>query len=143
MHRTEHGHGSGDMDRGGDIRIGELSGRAVHGHRRPHPPLPPAPAGHLRPDPQPASERTGDEVNTGDIVKGYEIDEGEYIVVDPEELDDIAPGRSQTIDISDFIDLGQIEPVYFDRTYYLAEPPTTTSAACGSCLPAASTRPRP
>ncbi|MFE9115697.1 Ku protein [Streptomyces collinus] len=66
------------------------------------------------------NERTGDEVNTSDIVKGYEVGEGEYVIVEPEELDEIAPGRSQTIDITDFVDLEEIEPVYFDRTYYLA-----------------------
>ncbi|GAA2767631.1 Ku protein [Streptomyces paradoxus] len=66
------------------------------------------------------NERTGDEVGTGDIVKGYEVGEGEYVLVEPEELDEIAPGRSQTIDITDFVDLEEIEPVYFDRTYYLA-----------------------
>ncbi|MFF8012921.1 Ku protein [Streptomyces sp. NPDC007929] len=66
------------------------------------------------------NERTGDEVGTGDIVKGYEVGEGEYVLVEPEELDEIAPGRSQTIDITDFVDLEEIEPVYFARTYYLA-----------------------
>ncbi|WP_225840108.1 Ku protein [Streptomyces sp. NK08204] len=66
------------------------------------------------------NERTGDEVDTSDIVKGFEVDEGQYIVVEPEELDEIAPGRSQTIDISDFVDLDRIEPVYFDRPYYIA-----------------------
>ncbi|MEU0220192.1 Ku protein [Streptomyces sp. NPDC006265] len=66
------------------------------------------------------NERTGDEVNTGDIVKGYEVGEREYVIVEPEELDEIAPGRSQAIDITDFVDLEAIEPVYFDRTYYLA-----------------------
>ncbi|KOV77347.1 MULTISPECIES: Ku protein [unclassified Streptomyces] len=66
------------------------------------------------------NERTGDEVDTSDIVKGYELDEGQYVVVEPDELDEIAPGRSQTIDITDFVDLDRIEPVYFDRTYYIA-----------------------
>ncbi|WP_436849439.1 Ku protein [Streptomyces massasporeus] len=66
------------------------------------------------------NKRTGQEVGTGDIVKGYEVGEGEYVLVEPEELDEIAPGRSQTIDITDFVDLAEIEPVYFDRTYYLA-----------------------
>ncbi|MFC9283677.1 Ku protein [Streptomyces collinus] len=66
------------------------------------------------------NERTGDEVGTGDIVKGFPVGEGEYVVVEPDELDEIAPGRSQTIDISDFVELGAIEPVYFDRTYYVA-----------------------
>ncbi|MFI0999430.1 Ku protein [Streptomyces galbus] len=66
------------------------------------------------------NERTGDEVDSKDIVKGYEIDDGQYVVVEPDELDEIAPGRSKTIDISDFVDLDRIEPVYFDRTYYIA-----------------------
>ncbi|MGW3018656.1 non-homologous end joining protein Ku [Streptomyces longwoodensis] len=66
------------------------------------------------------NERTGDEVDFKDIVKGYEVDDGQYVVVEPDELDEIAPGRSKTIDISDFVDLDRIEPVYFDRTYYIA-----------------------
>ncbi|MDT0485252.1 non-homologous end joining protein Ku [Streptomyces doebereineriae] len=66
------------------------------------------------------NERTGDEVDSDDIIKGFEVGEGEYVIVEPDELDEIAPGRSQTIDISDFVDLDAIEPVYFDRTYYLA-----------------------
>ncbi|MFJ8273789.1 Ku protein [Streptomyces sp. NPDC094154] len=66
------------------------------------------------------NERTGREVPSENIVKGYELAEGEYIVVEPDELDQIAPGRSQTIDITDFVDLSDIEPVYFDRTYYVA-----------------------
>lgn len=66
------------------------------------------------------NERTGKEVDAADIVKGYEAGEGEYVVVEPEELDEIAPGRSRTLEITDFVDLDRIEPVYFGRTYYLA-----------------------
>src|SRR2546422_912285 len=66
------------------------------------------------------NERTGREVPSENIVKGYEFAGGEYIVVEPDELDQIAPGRSQAIDITDFVDLADIEPVYFDRTYYVA-----------------------
>ncbi|MFJ6070624.1 Ku protein [Streptomyces sp. NPDC093065] len=66
------------------------------------------------------NERTGKEVGPDDIVKGYEVSEGEYVVVEPEELDEIAPGRSRTLDITDFVDLDRIEPAYFGRTYYLA-----------------------
>ncbi|MEV7452323.1 Ku protein [Streptomyces nigra] len=66
------------------------------------------------------NERTGEEVSPDDIVKGFEIADGEYVVIEPEELDAIAPGRSRTIEISDFVDLDEIEPVYFARTYYLA-----------------------
>ncbi|MFD5216364.1 non-homologous end joining protein Ku [Streptomyces tendae] len=66
------------------------------------------------------NERTGKEVDADDIVKGYEVSDGEYVVVEPGELDEIAPGRSRTLEITDFVDLDRIEPVYFGRTYYLA-----------------------
>ncbi|MFI1753047.1 Ku protein [Streptomyces sp. NPDC020571] len=66
------------------------------------------------------NERTGKEVAADDIVKGYEVGEGEYVVVEPGELDEIAPGRSRTLEITDFVDLDRIEPVYFGRTYYIA-----------------------
>ncbi|MGW0732336.1 non-homologous end joining protein Ku [Streptomyces sp. NPDC002851] len=65
------------------------------------------------------NERTGKEVAAEDIVKGLETD-GEYIVVEPEELDEIAPGRSKALEISGFVDLDEVDPIYFDRTYWLA-----------------------
>ncbi|MFC5213769.1 Ku protein [Streptomyces coerulescens] len=65
------------------------------------------------------NERTGKEVASKDIVKAYEAADGEYVVVEPDELDEIAPGRSKTIDVSDFVDLSDIEPAYFNRTYYV------------------------
>ncbi|MCC5474816.1 non-homologous end joining protein Ku [Streptomyces barringtoniae] len=65
------------------------------------------------------NERTGKEVDTDKIVKGYEMDEGEYVVVEPEELEEIAPGRSKVIDLAGFVGLHQVEPVYFARTYYV------------------------
>ncbi|GHH65932.1 non-homologous end joining protein Ku [Kitasatospora indigofera] len=65
------------------------------------------------------NERTGEEVAFGDIVKGFETAEGEYVVVEPEELDQISPGRSKTIEITGFVDLDQVKPIFFDKTYYL------------------------
>lgn len=65
------------------------------------------------------NERTGNEVNYSDIVKGREVD-GVLVTVDQQELADIAPGRSQTIDITSFVDLDEIDPVYFQKTYWLA-----------------------
>ncbi|WP_369780644.1 Ku protein [Streptomyces sp. R33] len=64
------------------------------------------------------NERTGDEVNLGDIVKGYDTGE-EYVLVEPKELDDIAPGRSRSLEIAGFVDLDEVEPIFFDKTYYL------------------------
>ncbi len=66
------------------------------------------------------NERTGKQVDYQDIVKGYDLGDGEYVVVEPEELDEIAPGKSQVIEVSGFADLEEVEPAYFDRTYYLA-----------------------
>ncbi|MGW4567314.1 non-homologous end joining protein Ku [Streptomyces sp. NPDC004561] len=65
------------------------------------------------------NERTGKEVDTDRIVKGYEFGDGEYVIVEPEELEEIAPGRSKVIDMAGFVDLHQVEPVYFGRTYYV------------------------
>ncbi|WBP92025.1 non-homologous end joining protein Ku [Kitasatospora cathayae] len=65
------------------------------------------------------NERTGKEVEYADIVKGYEVTEGEYVIVEPDELDQISPGRSRTIDIAGFVDLADVDPIFFDRTYYL------------------------
>ncbi len=64
------------------------------------------------------NERTGEDVPLSDIVKGYDIGD-EYVVVEPDELDEIAPGRSKKLEISGFVDLGEIDPVYYDKTYYV------------------------
>ena len=66
------------------------------------------------------NERTGKEVAYSDIVKGADLGGGEYVILEPDELDAIAPGRSRTIDISAFVDLDQIDPIYFQKTYWLS-----------------------
>ncbi|MTD58814.1 non-homologous end joining protein Ku [Amycolatopsis pithecellobii] len=66
------------------------------------------------------NERTGKEVGLDDIVKGYDLGEGEYVLVEQQELDDIAPGRSRSIDIEAFVELDDIDPVYFQKSYWLA-----------------------
>jgi DNA end-binding protein Ku len=66
------------------------------------------------------NERTGDEVPYPDVVKGYDLGGGEYVILTPEEIRSVAPGRSKTIDVSAFVDLAEIDPVYFDRPYYIA-----------------------
>jgi DNA end-binding protein Ku len=69
---------------------------------------------------QRVNERTGKEVAYEDIVKGREVGGGEYVVVEPKELEAVAPGRSRTLDISTFVDLDDIDPIYFQKTYWLA-----------------------
>lgn len=61
-----------------------------------------------------------EEVAFEHIVKGYELPDGNYVVVKPEELDAIDPKGNQTVTIEEFVDLDEIDPIYFDNTYYLA-----------------------
>jgi DNA end-binding protein Ku len=63
---------------------------------------------------------TGDEVAFEDIVKGYELTKESYVIVTPDELDALDPERTRTIDIEDFVDQAEIDPVYYDHPYYLA-----------------------
>jgi len=65
-------------------------------------------------------EQTGDEVAYGDIVKGYDLGGGEYVILTPEELASVAPGPSRTIEVTDFVELSDIDPIYFDKPYFLA-----------------------
>jgi len=66
------------------------------------------------------SEKTGKEVDYDDIVKGYEVEKGHYVMVEPEELKEFAPRATRTIDIEDFVSLDEIDPIFYDATYYLA-----------------------
>lgn len=59
------------------------------------------------------------EVPMRDIVKAYEVTKGEYVKVEAEELEAVQPGRSHTIEVEDFVDLDEIDPVYFRRSYYV------------------------
>jgi DNA end-binding protein Ku len=60
------------------------------------------------------------EVPYDEIVKGYELSSDEYVIIDPDELSSLDPVATQTIDISDFVDLDQIDPIYFERAYYVS-----------------------
>jgi DNA end-binding protein Ku len=66
------------------------------------------------------SEKTGKEVAYEDIVKGYEVEKGHYVMVEPEELAEFNPRATRTIDIEDFVALDEIDPIYYDNTYFLA-----------------------
>jgi DNA end-binding protein Ku len=69
---------------------------------------------------QRVNERTGKEVDYADIVRGHEVDDGDYVIVEPDELAAIAPGRSRSIEVSTFVELADIDPIYFQKTYWLA-----------------------
>jgi DNA end-binding protein Ku len=62
----------------------------------------------------------GEEVPYEQIVKGYEIGPDRYVTITPEELESLEPQKTRTIDIEDFVDLEQIDPIYYDHPYYLA-----------------------
>jgi DNA end-binding protein Ku len=62
---------------------------------------------------------TGEEVPYEQIVKGFELTKDRYVIITPDELDALDPERTRTIDIEDFVDLEDIDPVYYDHPYYL------------------------
>jgi DNA end-binding protein Ku len=61
----------------------------------------------------------GEEVPWDDIVKGYEISPDRYVMVSSEELEALDPKKTRTIDIEEFVDLSDIDPLYYDHPYYL------------------------
>src|SRR4051812_18015565 len=61
----------------------------------------------------------GEEVAYEHIVKGYEITPDQYVIVEPGELEAIEPRKTKTIDIEDFVDLEEIDPLFYDHPYYL------------------------
>ena len=65
------------------------------------------------------SAADGEEVPYEEIVKGYEIGPDQYVIVDPEELAALDPKATQSIDIEEFVDLDQIDPIYYEHPYYL------------------------
>jgi DNA end-binding protein Ku len=61
-----------------------------------------------------------EEVPFQDIVKGYEIAPERYVVIEPGELDALEPKKTKTIEIEEFVELSQIDPIFYDHPYYLA-----------------------
>jgi DNA end-binding protein Ku len=68
---------------------------------------------------QRVNERTGKEVDYEDIVRGADVGNGKYVMIESGELDAVAPGRSRSLDIHTFVDLDEIDPIYFQKSYYL------------------------
>lgn len=74
---------------------------------------------HVRLQRKMVCPKDGKEVHNEHVVKGYEISPGQYVVVKESELEAAAPRKSKTIEIEDFVALDEIDPVYFDRPYYI------------------------
>jgi len=67
----------------------------------------------------------GEEVPYDEIVKGYELASGEYVTLTDDEIGSLDPEAQRTIDIEEFVDLADIDPVYYDAAYYLVPDATT------------------
>jgi DNA end-binding protein Ku len=65
------------------------------------------------------SDATGEEVPPDKIKRGYEISKGRYVMIEPDELDVLRPKGSHAIEIEEFVDLDEIDPLYFEQPYYL------------------------
>ena len=63
---------------------------------------------------------SGEEIPYERIIKGYEIGPDRYVTISPEELEALEPQKTRTIDIEDFVDLEEIDPIFYDHPYYLA-----------------------
>src|SRR5919106_4063282 len=65
------------------------------------------------------AEDDGEEVPYEKIVKGYEITPDQYVILTRDELEEIDPKKTRAIEIKDFVDLDDIDPIYFEHPYYL------------------------
>jgi DNA end-binding protein Ku len=75
------------------------------------------------------SEKSGKEVSWENVVKGYEVTKGHFVTVGKEELESVEPEATHTIDIEDFVTLDDIDPIYYEHTYYLAPAGSDTGPA--------------
>lgn len=74
----------------------------------------------------------GEELAWEELVRGFEVSQDEFVVLDPEEIDAAKPDSSTTIDIGDFVEATEIDPVYFEKSYFLE--PTDVGAKPFSLL---------
>ena len=65
------------------------------------------------------SEKSGREIDYKNIEKGYETSRGKYVMLTADELASVEPGKSRTIDIEDFVELAEIDPIYFEKPYFV------------------------
>lgn len=70
--------------------------------------------------PSEPAEEVEHEIAFADLKRGYAIDDGRLVMLDPDDIEAVRPERSRTIEIEDFVDLAEIDPVYFEKSYHLA-----------------------
>ena len=69
---------------------------------------------------QQISEASGDPVERDDVELGYEIGKGRYVTFEQDELEELRPASTRAIEVTDFVPLEQIDPVFYEHTYWLA-----------------------
>ncbi len=74
---------------------------------------------HSRVSMKRTNAQTGEEIPYERIVKGFEISPDHYVIIDPGEMEALDPKKTKTIDIEGFVELDQVDPIYFDHPYYL------------------------
>lgn len=77
------------------------------------------------------AKATGEKVDKGDIALGYEVEPGRYVTFDPEEVAALRPRSTRTVEISDFVDLAAIDPIYYEKTYWLVPAEEAAEKAYG------------
>jgi DNA end-binding protein Ku len=65
------------------------------------------------------SSKTGRKLDADDIERGYEVTKGKYVVVEDAEFEELRPRSTRTIDVTDFVELATIDPIYYENTYWL------------------------
>jgi len=88
------------------------------------------------------SEKTGREVKPDDIRMGFEVGKGTYVTFDKDELAELKPESTRAIEITDFVDLDEIDPIYYERTYWLAPDGDAAKKAYGLLVAAMTDRNR-
>jgi len=88
------------------------------------------------------SEKTGKEVDADDIEMGFEVKKGRYVTFDKDELKALKPASTRAIEVTDFVALDDIDPIYYDRTYWLVPDGDQAKAAYQLLLAAMEERQR-
>jgi DNA end-binding protein Ku len=82
------------------------------------------------------SEKTGREVDTDDIEMGFEVRKGRYVTFDKRELEELKPESTRAVEVTDFVDLEAVDPIYYERTYWLGPAEDAGKQAYGLLLAA-------
>jgi DNA end-binding protein Ku len=77
------------------------------------------------------SEKTGREVDADDIEMGFEVRKGRYVTFDKDELEELKPESTRAIEVTDFVDLEAVDPIYYERTYWLGPADDAANKAYG------------